>query len=447
MKNRACCFLFVLGAFALSLAFSAAPPAAEASPAEEAREKPPSPFALTPSRLEKLRSEGNIYGFRIELEKLLKEPAKDFFLVTEAFFDPKRRKRSFHSMIPSAHQLASLPDEKQPLGKVEAFIFEETALAFFLLPPFGKTDRHGLTPSAAAGRAGNFEAAALFRKYTASDHEIYEGGKETAVWEKNPGRYPEKEDFVLRRLPQTPLEKTAVGRALLAGDLSGFLKALDNLYEGPAWKSIALLHSRETKTQKTVFHLLAEARFPAPEIPDADTLADMFFETLNKEIGKDEPPPVKIKSELSKAIQQINAAAAGKPSQVEELVASQLERRGNLSEKQQKAFLKAWRKILDFYSAQRQPDAKAVKAFENMIETIVPHGLSAFRKAESAAESIHIKAISFAGMAGALSLASSIAAFGMDQNIIGSGLAVLAGWNISRCRAHFKSYKSLKSGR
>ena len=435
------------GAFAFS--FFAAPSFAAAA----AREAGVAEKTAHPSRLEKLREEGNVYGFRIELEKLLAEPAKDFFSVMENLFNPKRRSKAFQSMSRSLHSTLSEELIMDKISqKAKSFAFEEIALSHVLTPPLGKTDRNGLTPAAAAARAGNPSAAALFRKYEAADHEIYEGQKDTpTVWEQNPEIYPAKEDSPLRRLPFTPLEKTAVGRALLNGDLMGFVIALDDLYKGPAWKVLALLHSRETKTRRTVFHLLAEARFPEREPLSREDAAEKVMKRLYEEEsanGMSESIPVaRATLKIFNLIDQVNDAMKNRRlshKETEEyLLSLTKEDKGFFSRKD---FLKAY-VILEeaFPPSKEQNEFRAAKALERLIETVVPReDMIGFRKDKTQAEAVHIQAMLFTGTASALSLLASITAYGMDQNIIGSSLAVLSGWTLMRCRRVFKSYKKIK---
>ena len=438
------------GAFAFS--FFAAPSFAAAA----AREAGVAEKTAHPSRLEKLREEGNVYGFRIELEKLLAEPAKDFFSVMENFFNSNRRRKAFQSMALSLHSTLSedlIMDKVSQ--KAKSFAFEEITLGHVLTPPLGKTDRHGLTPSAAAARAGNPSAAALFRKYEAADHEIYEGQKDTpTVWEQNPEIYPAKEDSPLRRLPFTPLEKTAVGRALLNGDLMGFVIALDDLYKGPAWKVLALLHSRETKTRKTVFHLLAEAKFPAADAQDRKFAADRIMKNMAKNAdasGFGGETVVQSTAKILDLIDKVTEARAKNRlsrQESEEYLFSLVEEDKTLSgKKEREIFLKAVAMLMEVYPppSKDQVEFQAAEALERLIETVVPReDMIGFRKDKAQAEATHIQAMLFTGTASALSLVSSVAAYGMDQNIIGSGLAVLSGWTLMRCRRVFKSYKKIK---
>ena len=198
------------------------------------------------SRLKKALDEGNVYAFRIELEKLLREPAKDFFKVINGLSftsaDFANRNEIISSIVKN--------HEKMQLDTV--------ALGYAVLPPLGRKDGMGRSALQVAARGrSNPEVYEALNRYDHFDFDLYEW-KGASVWDNHPNIGIDKEDIVWARLPVVKLEETAVAKALLKGDSTGFRFALKELFEGPAYKVISLLHSRIEKTGQTLFHLIAE---------------------------------------------------------------------------------------------------------------------------------------------------------------------------------------------
>ena len=188
---------------------------------------------------------GDVYTFRIELEKLLHEPAKDFFMVMETLF-LRQTKKDFN---PQTHH-------KQIIDAAgEALKIELQALLYALIPNLGKKDERGRRPLQSAMAAENPEIYRLLTRYRHFNYDLFEW-KGQSVWDRRPKIH--KEDIIWTRLPSLALEETALAQALIVGDSEGFHQALRELYEGPAWKVFVILHSRINKTGETLFHLAAK---------------------------------------------------------------------------------------------------------------------------------------------------------------------------------------------
>ena len=428
----------VLSALALLL------PAAPAVSAGKAPMAGPKAF-VSLSLMEKSRKKGDSRGFRMELQKLLEGPAKDFFFVAEKLFDPKRRKKTFSS----TYHFVLLPGHSQVTDsfsdKIKRIVREEAAMAQALLPPLGKWDQNGRTPAAAAARSGNLAAVKLFSLYEAPSHEIYEGEK-GAVWDMNPEMYPAKEDNIWSRR-KTPLEETAAGLALLKGDFDGFLKALSDLYEGPAWEAVALPHSRETKTGKTIFHLLAEARLSLSEIIKPAVLA------LLKESGMSNEAAEKHSQWLSDNIGERQRLLKNKDFQAAQAASNKiyfyLSEMHALSDDERNDLLSLGEPAANERAAAekelKRRQAQAAAALENLIEAIVPSGLSGFWKDQTKTKAAYMKAMLFNGGLAAASFAAGGAAYDINVYMIGTALALTGGYASMRCYRAFKSYKSLTS--
>ncbi len=398
------------------------------------------------SRLEKSRRKGDLFRFRMELEALLEGPAKKFFFAVENLFDPKRRKKTFSS----TYHLVLLPGRNQFTesfsAQTKSMVAEEIAMAQALLPPLGKRDRDGLTPEAAAVHSENHAAQQLFRLYEAPNHEIYDEAENT-VWGANPAAYPEEEDNIWRKLPETPLEDTAAGSALLKGDFDGFLKAAAKLYEGPAWKVLALLHSRETKTRKTIFHLLAEARPSLSEI-----IRPAVFARL-REAGLPEAIAEKHSQQLSEDIGARQQLLKNGDFQAARLTSNKiylyLAEINELSDNARNDFLSLEETDADEKTANkiiRERQAQAANLFGNLIETAVPMGLSGFRKDKEKTKEAYIKAMFVNGTAAAASWGLAAGAYDINMFMAGSGLALAGGLTSVMCYKAFQSYRELRKG-
>lgn len=317
-------------------------------------------------------------------------------------------------------------------------------MAQALLPPLGKQDRNGLTPAGAAIHSENHAAAELFRLHEAPNHRIYESEKNT-VWDANPEACPEKENNMWRKFPETPLENTAAGAALLKGDFDGFLKAAADLHKGPAWEVIALLRSRETKTRKTIFHLLAEARPSFGEI-----IRPAVFERLREKGLSDESAEQRSQwlsdniSERQRFLKDGAFAAAKQTSDKIYLYLSEInelsdnDRNGLLGLKESDADGNTAGKIL----TERQ--AQAAELFGNLIETAVPSGLSGFRKDKEPTKGMYMKAMLSNGSAAALTWGLAAGAYDMGSLAAGSGLALAGGLTSVLCYRAFQSYRRLR---
>ena len=432
-------FLAGLSAFVFSgaLAFPGALSAGKAKRADSAT-------SASLSRLEKQRKKGDVSGFRTELETLLQGPARNFFFITENLFDPKRRSKAFAS----TYHLVLLPGRNRFVDSfsdnIKRIVQEEIAMAQVLLPPLGKKDRNGLTPSASGLRSENHAAEALFRLYEEPDHKIYASETNT-VWEANPEAYPDKEDNLWLKLPHTPLEKTAAGASLLKGDFDGFQKAVTELYEGPAWKVLALFHSRETKTGKTIFHLLAEARPSLSEIVKPTVFAFFKGKGLSNENAERhslwlsdniEARQRFLKNEDFKAAQMTNHNIYLYLSEINRL--SDKERNDLLGLEESDADKKTADKII------KTRQAQAAELFGYLIETVVPSGLSGIRKDKKQTKAAQAQAMLFNGGAAALSWAGAAGAYEINLYLAGSGLVLAGGYASLRCYRAFKSWKNLK---
>ncbi len=212
-------------------------------------------------RLKRLRDQGRLQEFRAEAEKLLHGPAEEFFPIMGAFIEsPQALPPSGGGRPAGSRELKAGP----PAAK--AFLLEKKALAYVLTPALGKKDRYGRTARQEAAKgSGNYAVYDFLSRYDDRfDHEIYRSGiykggaykgKGESVWDQELKMYPK--GVLWRGIPEIQLEGHAAAQALLRGDSKGFRQALDDLRSGPAWETLALIHSRMERTGQTLFHLAA----------------------------------------------------------------------------------------------------------------------------------------------------------------------------------------------
>ena len=343
------------------------------------------PDRPAPSPLKRALDKGNAYAFRIELEKLLQKPAENFFEAIRGLH-PLDQGEGFAS---AGGQNDSVPVMKVKYKKI---YFDMVTLAHALLPALGRKDGNGRMPLQIAARGRkNPDVYEALNRYEHLNHDIYEW-RGASVWDRYPGM--SREDIVWARLPAIELRKTAAAQALLKGDSKGFQEALQKLYKGPAWKLIAILHSRTRGSGQTLFHLAAE--FDPAE-----------FESLALKSG-------------SEARQPQGTAAS-------------------LNEEKEKTALAENIKI------SREETARSLR---ELIEFVVPFfWMDKFDKIRfQQIKSARVKA----GAAGAVFAAGSVlaltAAFEAEPlQWAALPFAAVAAYGVFKCRAAFKQIRSLKS--
>ena len=182
----------------------------------------------------------DLYGFRIEMEKLLEEPVPVFFQTLSGFM-VERVSRDSHT---------------------PHFTLDFLSLIVAFIPPLGKRDKEGRTAGEVAELLENRAVGSVLLKYgnniNMAKYDLYEN-EEDDLWSRLAELYTDtdtdKHDIVWRRLPQIELEETLPAKALLNGDAEEFLIQLKALsHSGPAWRLFAVLHSR-TKNKQSLFHL------------------------------------------------------------------------------------------------------------------------------------------------------------------------------------------------
>ena len=229
--------------------------------------------------LGELIQQGKVQEFRIEMEKLLHGSAKDFYETINALVkqDHEEFPLKFYS-----------PKLKHSTGEVNKFAPDSMALMAAMIPPIRKRNKDGHTAVniSISSKYGNrylsslgeykrnvkecyeYEIADVASRRLFGDHGLYERipylehelheGKAYSIWSQFPQLYTDEQSIIWRQLPSITLEETPVAKALLIGDSKAFRKALQMLYDGPAWELFAILHSRTKENGNTLFHLAAE---------------------------------------------------------------------------------------------------------------------------------------------------------------------------------------------
>ena len=179
----------------------------------------------------------DLYGFRIEMEKLLEEPVPVFFQTLSGFMAER------------------VPGDSRALH----FTLDFLPLIVAFIPPLGKRDKEGRTAGEVAELLENKAVGSVLLEHdNIAKYDLYEN-EEDDLWSRLVELYTatntDKHDIVWRRLPQIELEETLPAKALLNGDAEEFLIQLKALsHSGPAWRLFAVLHSR-TKNKQSLFHL------------------------------------------------------------------------------------------------------------------------------------------------------------------------------------------------
>ena len=214
-----------------------------------AGEKRIPPYTL----LDQAVAKGNIHAFRIEIEKLLNDPASDFFQSMAVYM---RDGGGFDQHIQriSSRDFSSVDPET-----LKQFLLENTVLSVALSLPLGKKNSDNQSAKHSALFSDNMPVYFLLQEYNNElIHELYGEGAMN-VWSRLFYLSTDIKNIPWYNLPRIHLPDTPSVRALLNGDLKAFQKSWQDLLKGPARDLFALLHSTG-KNGETFFHYAAEFR-------------------------------------------------------------------------------------------------------------------------------------------------------------------------------------------
>ena len=197
--------------------------------------------------LHRALAEGNIHAFRIEMEKLLNDPAPDFFKSVAAFLGDG-------GVLGEHVQITEFK------GSTLKFLFDSLVLAAALSFPLEKTNKENLTARDVALSSYNFPLYNVLTAYNnGMVHGLYDEGTTPSVWSQfsHVGVDIDAEENPWKQLPKVNLTETPLVQALVDGDLEAFGREWKTLFKGPSKNLFALLHSRG-ENGETFFHYAAK---------------------------------------------------------------------------------------------------------------------------------------------------------------------------------------------
>ena len=201
------------------------------------------PLSLKQTILAQALVEQNPHAVRIELTKMLQDPAEEFSQKIKAV-----HQQDYQDIFYLVKALESIRSQLDLTEQDFSQIVEDiTNTLILLLPPLKKQNKAGLTAEDIGKLQGNQAFLQWFRshKVIASNYEFYEDKS-----------LPEE---VIRLLPHVNLEKTALIQALSAEDPKLFLKEIADLKKGPIAHLLGVLHSRSSRGD-TIYTLVAKAK-------------------------------------------------------------------------------------------------------------------------------------------------------------------------------------------